>query len=239
MNIAVCEDMRVDRDCLCAYIQDYCAQHCYTCNISAFNTGEALLGAFAPDTFNLIFLDIIMPGMSGVDAARKIRESDRDCMLVFITDSPDFTMDGFLVHAAGYVVKPISRVKMEGAMHACRFEFEKNSRSIEIPQSGGNVMVSIADLLYVEVYDKESVFHLKRGKITTRLTLKTVEARLGGVPFLRCHRSYIINMNYVDDMRGEHFLMRGGDMVPIRKNGRKEVRMAMANFIAKSPLEVN
>jgi DNA-binding LytR/AlgR family response regulator len=124
-------------------------------------------------------------------------------------------------------------------MHSCRFEFEKNSRTIEIPQSGENILVSIADLLYVEVFDKESVFHLKRGKITTRLPLEIVETRLGGAPFLRCHRSYIVNMNYVDDMREEDFLMRNGSVVPIRKNGRKEVRMAMANYIAKSPLGVN
>jgi DNA-binding LytR/AlgR family response regulator len=99
MKIAVCEDTRVDRDCLCAYIQDYCAEHCYTCTVSAFDTGEALLGAFSPGAYSLIFLDIFMLGISDVDAARKIRESDRDCMLVFITDSPDFTMDGFLVQA--------------------------------------------------------------------------------------------------------------------------------------------
>jgi DNA-binding LytR/AlgR family response regulator len=128
---------------------------------------------------------------------------------------------------------------MEGAMHACRFAFEQNSRTIELPQGGGNVLVSIADLLYVEVYDKESVFHMKRGKMSVRLPLETVETLLGGAPFLRCHRSYIVNMNYVDDMWEADFLMRNGDIVPIRKNGRKDVRLAMANFIAKSPPEVN
>lgn len=238
MKIAVCEDRRADREALCAYIQNYCETHCYTCDVSAYETGEGLLNAFSPGAFHLLFLDIFLPGISGMELARKIRLSDADCMLVFITDSPDFTMDGFLVQAAGYVVKPISRAKMAGAMHACRFEFEKNSRTIEVPQNGGNVLVSIADLLYVEVYNKESVLHMKRGTMKTRLPLETVEARLGGSPFLRCHRSYIINMNYVDDMREDCFLMRGGDTVPMRKNGRKEVRLAMANFTARSPLEV-
>ena len=238
MNIAVCDDIRENRVLLCNYIQSYCEQHCYKCNISVFDAAEALLAAFTPGAFNLLFLDIFLPGISGVDAARKIRETDRDCMLVFITDSPDFTMDGFLVQAAGYVVKPINRTKMEGAMHACRFEFEKSSRAIEIPQSGGNLLVSITDLVYVEVYDKESIFHMKRGKVVTRIPLETVEARLGGSPFLRCHRSYIVNMNYVEDMRSESFLMENGHTVPIRKSGRREAKMAMANFIAKSPMEV-
>ncbi|MCL2775462.1 MAG: LytTR family DNA-binding domain-containing protein [Oscillospiraceae bacterium] len=238
MNIAVCEDTLSDRDALCAYIQSYCGEHSYNAKINAYGTGEALLDAFSAGAFNLIFLDIFMPGMNGVETAKEIRETDRDCMLVFVTTSADFAMDGFLVQASGYVVKPISREKMAGAMHACRFEFEKNSRTIEIPQGGGCVSVSIADLLYTEVYGKESVFHMKQGKIKSRLPLETVETRLGGSPFLRCHRSYIVNMNYVDDMRDEDFLMRNGDVVPIRVNGRKQVRMAMAGFIARSPMEV-
>ena len=238
MNIAVCEDTRADRDALCAYIQGYCGEHCYQCEISAYETGGALLAAFPSGAFDLIFLDIYMPGVSGVETAQKIREADRDCMLVFVTTSEDFAMEGFLVQASGYVVKPISREKMAGVMHACRHVFEKNSRTIEIPQAGGNLLLSIADLYYVEVYRKESVFHMKRGKVTARLPLETVEARLGGSPFLRCHRSYIVNMNYVEGMREEGFLMRGGDAVPIRVNGGKEVRMAFAGFTARSPMEV-
>ena len=124
-------------------------------------------------------------------------------------------------------------------MHTLRRDFDTNSRLIEIPVSGENIMVSIADLLYAEVYGKYAVFHMKRGKLTTRLPLDELDARLGGAPFLRCHRCYIVNMNYVDDMRAGDFLMRNGDVVPMRKNGRKEVRMAMAKFTAKSPLEVS
>jgi DNA-binding LytR/AlgR family response regulator len=77
---------------------------------------------------------------------------------------------------------------------------------------------------------------MKRGIIKSRLPLETVEERLGGLPFLRCNRSYLINMNYVDDMRIDDFLMRGGDLVPIRRNNRKEIRMAMTAFTARSPL---
>jgi len=239
MKIAVCEDTASDSAKLYAYIDDYCKQHCYDGQIVAFETGEALLDAFSPGAFDLIFLDIIMPGLSGMDVAQKIRETDRDCSLVFVTVSEDYSMDGFLVQAKGYVVKPLDQKKMDDVMHALRRDFDSNSRLIEIPICGENIMVSIADLLYAEVYDKKAVFHMQRGKLTARLPLGELEARLGGTPFLRCHRSYIINMNYVDDMWASDFLMRNGDIVPMRINGRKEVRMAMAKFTAKSPLEVS
>jgi DNA-binding LytR/AlgR family response regulator len=239
MNIAVCEDRKEDQAALCAYIQEYCRRNSYAGQCTAFSSGEELLEDFIPGKYDLIFLDIVMPGLSGVELARKIREVDRDCMLVFVTMSPEFAMDGFLVHAAGYVVKPISEEKMQGVMHACRHEFDRNSRLIEVPQGGDTLRVSVADLIYAEVYSKETVLHMKRGRITTRLPLDEVEAKLGGVPFLRCHRSYLINMNYVDDMRGNDFLMRNGDVVPMRINGRKQVRMAMAGFTAKSPMEAS
>jgi len=239
MKIAVCEDTASDSAKLCAYINNYCEQHCYDGQIVAFDTGEALLDAFSPGAFDLVFLDIILPGLSGMKVAQKIWETDRDCSLVFITVSEDYALDSFSVQAKGYVVKPIEQDKMDNVMHALRRDFDTNSRLIEIPVSGETIMVSIADLLYAEVYGKYAVFHMKRGELTTRLPLDELDARLGGTPFLRCHRSYIINMNYVDDMRAGDFLMRNGDVVPMRKNGRKEVRMAMAKFTAKSPLGVS
>jgi len=239
MKIAICEDTPSDSAKLCAYITNYCEQHCYDGQIVTFDTGEALLADFSPGAFDLVFLDIILPGLSGMKVAQKIWKTDRDCSLVFITVSEDYALESFSVQAKSYVVKPIEQNKMNDVMHTLRRDFDTNSRLIEIPVSGENIMVSIADLLYAEVYGKYAVFHMKRGRLTTRLPLDELDARLGGAPFLRCHRCYIINMNYVDDMRAGDFLMRNGDVVPMRKNGRKEVRMAMAKFTAKSPQEVS
>ena len=236
MNIAVCEDNAAEADTLCALVRDYCIRHSYEGRVEAFTSAEALMRAFCPGSFDLIFLDIFLPGLSGMDAARKIRETDRDCMLVFSTFSEDFAMEGFLVHAAGYILKPLSPGKIDDAMYTCRHLFAQNSRLIEIPGGDGCIRLSVSDLYYAEIYGKEAVFHMKRGRISARLPLDELETRLGGSPFLRCHRSYIVNMNYVDDMRDHDFVMRNGDVVPIRMNGRKQVRMAMARFAAGSPI---
>lgn len=236
MNIAICEDNVSDSETLTAYIESYCQRHRYHAEITAFESGEELLTAFSPGLFDLIFLDIFLTGISGMDTARKIRETDRDCLLVFVTVSEGYTMDGFLVNAAGYVVKPLGHERMDATLHMCRQQFEKNSRTIEISMYGGSMAVPVADLIYAEVYGKESVFHMKKGDFTARLPLDEIEAKLGGKPFLRCHRSYIVNMNHVADLRDEDFLMRNGDAVPIRKNGRREIRMAMAAFIAGTPI---
>ena len=232
MNIAVLEDNKNDRREICSYIESYCKANCFEAHIKLYCNGEALFVDFEPGHFDLLFIDIFLPGISGVEVARKIRETDRDCMFVFITISPDFALDGFSVQAAGYVVKPISLKKMSDAMHACRFVFERNVREIELPVGGKDLRVSIADLIYVEVHGKDTILHMKKGELKTRLPLETVEKHLGGVPFLRCNRSYIINMNHVEEMLRDDFLMHGGGLVPIRKNNRKEIKIAMARFTA-------
>ena len=238
MRIAVCEDDPSERAALCSYIESYCDRHRYHGEITTFESGEALLEVFAPGAFDLYFLDIYLPGLSGMEAARKIRKSDRDCLFIFTTNSVNHTMDGFMINASGYVVKPLKREQMDAAMHMCRQTFERSSRTIPVTVAGRDQHIRVADILFVEVFDKDTVFHMKKGKLSTRMPLDEIGSRLGGTPFLRCHRSFIVNMNQVADLRDDGFLMLNGDEVPIRIKGRKEVRIAMANFLAGELPEV-
>lgn len=232
MKIAICEDRPEDGEALETYIRNYCGKNGYICDISLFASGEALLAAFSPGAYDLIFLDIYLTGITGVDAAKKIRESDRDCLLMFITGSEDHAMDGFLVHASGYVVKPLRQERMDAAMHMCRQAFERNSRTIAIPIADREQAAPVADILYAEVFGKETVIHMKKGVLAARIPLSEIESRLGGAPFLRCHRCYIVNMNHIADLRENDIKLTNGETIPMRKNGRKEIRLAVAGFIA-------
>lgn len=239
MNIAVCEDQASDRTLLCDTIENYFARMGYAGELSLFETGEDLLTDFSPGKFDIVFLDIFLPGISGVDAARKIREADPDCMLLFTTISLDHALDGFEVQASGYVVKPIDQEKMDRALYMCREVLSKNARTIQIPSGrNGEIALPLGNILYIEVYGKSALFHLHGGVFEVRQPLDEIEQRLGGVPFLRCHRSYIVNMNHINEIDSESFVMKNGDFVPMRKNGRKEVKIAFSRFLAKQALEV-
>ncbi|MDL2238511.1 LytTR family DNA-binding domain-containing protein [Christensenellaceae bacterium OttesenSCG-928-K19] len=239
MNIAVCEDYAPDRILLCGTIENYFSRMGYAGELCCFETGEELLAAFSSGSFDIVFLDIFLPGISGVDVARKIREADPDCILLFTTVSLDHALDGFEVQASGYVVKPIDQEKMDKALYMCREVLSKNGRTIEIPSGrDGSLSLPLGNILYIEVYGKFSLFHMQGGVFEARQPLDEIEQRLGGIPFLRCHRSYIVNMNYVDEIDAESFVMKNGDLVPMRKNGRREVKITFSRFLARQALEV-
>lgn len=233
MRIAICEDNGDELLVLSDAITTTFSRMGCGGEITAFESGELLLEAFHPGAFDILFLDVYLPGISGLDTARKIRETDRNCLLVFITVSPDFALEGFGVQASGYVVKPLSQSKLEGALHMCRETILRAGRVIEVPSGReGSVAIPAMNIRYVEVEKNRTCFHTMGGAITAYLTLDEVEAMLGGEPFLRCHRSYLVNMNHVEEMGVQDFLMAGGGLAPIRKNGRKEIRLAMTRFLA-------
>ena len=235
MNVAICEDNAADLESICGYIKNYCARNCFLIDICTYNSGNALLNAFSSKKFDIIFMDIIMDGMSGIDTARKIRETDPSGILIFITTSKDYSLDAYSVDGTAYVVKPLDEKKMIRVLDKCRQEFMKSSRYITVPVGRQEeTRLSFAGIRYVEVYNKEVLFHADSKVIRTRrMTLDDVFLALGGEPFLRCHRSYIVNMNYVDKLHNGVFLMKNGDSVMVRKNGYSQVQFAYSDFISK------
>ena len=127
---------------------------------------------------------------------------------------------------------------MEAALTQCRDIFIKNSRYIEVMSDRQPLRVPLVKIIYVEVYGKDSIFHLEDTRIRAGVPLEEIEKKLGGKPFLRCHRAYIINMNHVQKLRDRDILMNNGDIVPIRQRGRNELRVAFGAFLSGRMLEV-
>lgn len=232
MRIAICEDSAADQAFLCTYIREYCARNSYRCDIETFDSGEALLAALEEDGFHALLLDIYLPGISGMELARKVRADHNSCAIVFLTVSLDHALEGFGVAAASYVVKPLEPEKLDRALDTCRALFEAHSRVLEVPVAGGVLSLPLSRIRYAEVFGKYTLFHMAGDTVEARISLDRVEEALGGPPFLRCHRSYLVNMNYVDGIGEREFGLRGAGTVPIRKHGGREVRLALARFRA-------
>lgn len=237
MNIAICDDNAADSAEIRAYLKEHLEKNCFVSDIHIFESGEALIKAFYPGAFDAVFLDIYMGGMTGVETAHIIRRQDPYCVMVFITTSPDHMPEGFSLRAASYVVKPITRKSMDTAFLQCRNIFLKNARFIEVSTGNQNIRIPLTKIIYVEVLDKIAFFHTPVGTIKTYMPLDAIEKQMGGSPFLRCHRSYLVNMNYVTDIMEYDFLMHGGTKIPLRKNGRKQIKSAINLFLSERLFE--
>jgi DNA-binding LytR/AlgR family response regulator len=239
MNIAICDDHAGDA----AQIRDLLIEHFdkngYIGDIHTFGSGEALLDAFAANPFEAVFLDIYMGGMTGIQAARKLRKLDPNFALVFITSSKDHLMESFAYHPDYYLVKPIKREEIDNAFHNCQAVFLKNARYIEVMCDRSKIKIPCVKIRYAETYGRDTIFHTANGEIKTTapLQLADLEQELGKA-FLRCHQSYLINMNYVESVAPGEFIMLDGSHVPMRKRGRAELRDAYADFISDRLFEV-
>ena len=167
MRIAICEDIAADAAEIRAYLEEHFEREGYMGEISTFASGEDLLAAFSPGVFEVIFLDIYLDGMSGVEAARAIRAEDPDCALVFITIDPGHMPEGFALRAASYVVKPITREQMDTALLLCRRVFLSNARFIEVVSGGQSLRLPLPKVQYVEMLDKIATIYTTEGVVKT------------------------------------------------------------------------
>lgn len=209
MQIAVCDDVQIDRKMLRSTIEALRP----TAQVLEYDSAEALLTAHREGVrFDLIFLDIFLEGMNGMDAARSLRQHDIQTALVFLSCTRDFAVESYGVSALSYLVKPLDKKALEQVLD--RFEATWRPRNIFIRDR----FFTTDDIVYVESRDKRVTFTFKDGataEITTKLG--EVEDQLKGRNFLRCHRSFIINMDHVARIGDKCFITTNEDIVLIRQ----------------------
>ncbi|MGL6201123.1 MAG: LytR/AlgR family response regulator transcription factor [Lachnospiraceae bacterium] len=235
MKIAVCEDNAADLNQICEYINKYCEVNQFLVDIDTYSSSETLLEAFPKEKYTIIFLDIIMDGLSGIDAARKIRALNQPCTIVFITVSKEHSLEAYSVDGAAYVLKPLSAENMNRALDKCRRDFLSSSRYITVAvKEMGMIDIPIADLLFVEVDNKTLFLHAGTQIYkTSQKTMKELAKELNGAPFIRCHRSYIVNMSHVETLKKGEIILTSGDKVNFPIRSYTKVQKAFGNYLTK------
>lgn len=239
MKVAICDDNLQDNLLILSLIQNHFDKNGYAGEIHQFYSGESLLETFAICPFDVVFLDIYMKGIDGMKTAGMLRKIDPNFALVFITISSNHAMESFSHRPSYYICKPVKYQDIENAFRQCRNVFLKNARFIEIISSRAKIKVPLIKIIYIESFGRDTLFHTPDGVIkTTAHLLLDLEHKLGS-SFLRCHRSYIINMNHVEAIHTDYFLMRDGIRVPMRQRRRQPLRDAFAEFMSNRLFEVS
>lgn len=213
---AVCEDDRADRERLCGLID----ASGVSARVSVFETGEEFLAAWQPDRFDLIFMDIYLDGLNGVEAVRKVREQDGDIPVAFTTTSLDFTLDGYRMNVAKYIEKPVSQKAVDEMLALALYKKEERDRNVILFGRRNPLRVPVLRLRYVEQQEHYLMFYLTGGGAMKRKgKLDDLAPLLADRPFFRCHKSYLVNLPFVLGIDRERmvFQMREGGSVYIRR----------------------
>jgi DNA-binding LytR/AlgR family response regulator len=234
MKIIVCEDIREDRDALVFFIKRFFNEINCPVEITVYENGDSFLSALTAldaGDIKIAFLDIYMPGISGIDVAKKIRETDGDMVVVFTTTSLEHGLDGYSVGALQYLVKPVGYPAVENVLNKCAKLFADSIRAIEVFSDRLTVRVLLKDILYIEVFDHACLIHTMSETIKNYRPLDEIERQLDGDAFLRTHRSFIVNMQYIKSIAENDFLLTNGVMIPIRRSNKPAVKQAYMDYV--------
>lgn len=230
IKVAIVEDEQAAADTIRAYLERYTQEKGELFRVTHYANAMQLLVDYSGND-DLIFMDIEMPHLNGMEASREIRRLDRDVVIVFITNMAQYAVQGYEVGAFDFVVKPVSyydfAMKLERSIEKIR---QADERSLAIPLDGGVRKITVSRIRYVEVMKHRLTYHTEDGVVEAGGSLRNLEEILPAERFVRCSNSYLVNLRYVDCV--EDFNVHIGDEVlPISRAKKKEFLAALNRYL--------
>ena len=230
-RIAICDDLSSEREIIRNKVDSFFQKANLSYSIDEFASGKLLEGEFShgADHFDLVLMDIFMDDGNGYESAKTIRRYNRFVPIAFLTSSRDYAIESYDVEAAGYLVKPIEDEKFFSLLS--KLTRTETPRCLTITKGGHTRNFDYREIVYIESHAHTITLHLSQGDEVSAYT-KLDALELDDPRFLRCHKSYIVNMDYVRYAEDDFHLSIGGT-VPIRTRGRKEICDAYTNYFIK------
>lgn len=203
-------------------------------HIDTYAAGRELLESGRK--YDLYLLDVLMPGMSGIDAAQALAEDKDHPVVVFITSSLESAVEGYRVEAAGFILKPVEEESFWSTMErVVRRRLGVKKAVLSLVHNRVNVELPLERLAWFENRLHRVFVKLTDGEVLS-VNQKLSELQLVLEPhsqFLRCHQSYLVNLDYVDKLEDSCFYMRDGQMIPISRNFYKQSKNAYYHYRLK------
>lgn len=232
MRIAICDDNEVFAGQLSEEIRDWQKQF-HNATLQVFEDGDSLLKAHAVAPYDIIFLDVVMPLLNGIDTAREIRQNDRTVKIVFLTASPEFAVDSYSVKASNYLLKPLDKNALLRCLDELRAEMRSAERSISIKSATTTHRVLLRSIAFLEAQNKHVQFTLTDGStIRASEPFYSYESRLSLTDgFYKCSRSYLVNLHHIESYTPKEIHMRSGERIPISRSRHKEFEQTYFSVI--------
>ena len=212
MNIAVVDDEKLITEQICGLIEKQMPDCC----LESYTAGEELLAA--EKRFDIVFLDIQMDGMDGIEVARTLRAKQDGIVLIFVTGNREYVFDALDLYAFQYLLKPVDERKFREVLERAAGEVAKKKEKRGLFIKKRNLTLDQADILYIESRAKKVEIHTAGSKdiIEIYATMEELEGQLGE-DFYRCHRAYLVNMEHITEYDNDSITVTNGDKIYLTK----------------------
>ena len=230
-RIAVVDDQPDMRQQLCSMIDQYSRENNCMLEVTTFSDGAQIITNYCKG-FDIIFLDIEMPELGGMDAAERIRTVDPDVVLVFVTNMAQYAIKGYEVDALDYVLKPVSYgafcTKLSRAIQ--RVQRRKGGQVALQLSGGGMQLLDTGDILYLETRNRMLYYHTATQEYAVRGSLAGAEKQLAAYHFARCNQCYLVNLQYVRGVEND-FVQVGDARLEISRRQKAAFMTAVASYL--------
>lgn len=234
-QIAVCDDNIDELSNMVQLINLYRTSKNFSCEYAIFPNGLDLVSALEKGKqFDLYCLDIIMPGFTGIDVAKEIRMFNKTAPILFFTSSSEFALESYCVKAINYILKPISKEKLFFTFDQLleQIKLEKDEDAVIVKSNEGIQKIVISNLTFAEVIGRNVLYHLRSGKVIecTESFSAVCDNLMKYGCFIKPHRSFLINMQYVDIIKNHEIILQTLSSIPIAQGKAKEMKQQYLSY---------
>lgn len=230
--IAIVDDNKDELQALKTCVNEYFASKEDTCVIHPFSDGVEFVRS--REQYNIVFFDIRMKEMDGLDAAHFLRIINKEAQIIFVTHMAQMAIRGYEVDATDFIIKPVDQFSVNRVL-------DKAIKRIDIlavvpfalKTQEGIVNIVAKSIYFVEIYNHDLIYHTEEGDFKVRGKLRDVTEKLDDSQFFQCNRSYIVNMRHIKSVNND-FLVVNDVKIPISKSRQKEIEQRFVLYLGDS-----
>lgn len=227
MKIAVCDDNQEELHRVASLLEDYQAEKNVSISPRLFESSVELASIAQQENFDLYLLDVLMPALNGMELAREIRTFNTAVPILFLTSSPEFAVESYTVHAANYLLKPVSRESLFSALNDISAQQKADRKNYIIVKSNIGVRkILLSQLVYVEAQDRRVIYHLQNGgQVDCIARFSAIAGELlKNIEFIQPHRSYLVNMSYINIIGTMDMELQDHTVLPLAQRRVAEIK---------------
>ncbi len=230
IHIAICDDEKDFVAYLTGLFNQYATETGQEIKVSAYYDGMELIEKY-DTTIDLIFLDIQMRLVNGLQTAERVRQMDEKVGIIFLTTLTQYGLEGYKYQATNYILKPLKYVRLKAEMDQWLKKHRKDdSPAMVIANDTGRYKVFMNSLRYVETFNRNLLLHTEQENIICYKSMKEMEQELQDKGFARCHTSYIVNLFYIKGVNKMEIELITGEIIPISQPKRKVFMEKLAEY---------